>query len=435
MLCHKLFAENTQSVLEYNFWIRNEERFEMKRMSAVIILSLFGLGCCMAYGQIEAQWRRPDRDGVYPNESLLKVWPKDGPAEIWTVDGLGQGYSSAAVTADRVYVTGMTSGEGFLYAFDLDGRPVWKVSYGPEWNGSRPGARTTPTVVGDRIYLMSARGQAVCLSTDGKKVWSVDLMAQFGARNLEWGITESLLVDGDRVFCTPGGRKVTIVALDRHSGKTIWKIEAGGETSGYCSPCIVKHGKKRLLLTMTGSSFVGIDADTGEFLWRHSHVTDYSVNANTPLYQDGFVYTYSGYGTGGQMFQLSEDGTSVERIWSQKKLDSQMGAAVLVDGYIYGSGHNNRGWHCLDWKTGKVQYTARKIGNKGAIIFADGMMYAYSESGYVGLVRPNSEEFDLVSSFRVNKGSGEHWAHPVIKDGRLFIRHGDALMVYHIGDE
>jgi outer membrane protein assembly factor BamB len=407
----------------------------MKKYLAVITLFLVGLGGSMAHSQIESQWRGPNRDGVYPKEGLLKVWPKNGPEEIWTVDGLGDGYSSAAVTEDRVYVTGMTGGEGFLYAFDMKGNLVWKASYGPEWNGSRPGSRTTPTVVGNRIYLMSAKGQAVCLGTDGEKIWSVDLVKEFGARNLQWGMTESLLVDGDHVFCTPGGRKVSIVALNRHSGKTVWEIDADGETSGYCSPCLVQHGKKRLLLTMTGGSLVGIDADKGEFLWRHSHVTDYSVNANTPLYHEGFVYAVSGYGTGGQMFQLSEDGTSIKRIWSQKKLDSQMGAAVLVDGYIYGSGHNNRGWHCLDWKTGEVRYTAREIGNKGAIIFSDGMMYCYSESGYVGLVKPNPEEFEVVSSYRVRKGSGEHWAHPVIRDGRLYIRHGDALMVYHIGDE
>jgi outer membrane protein assembly factor BamB len=407
----------------------------MKKIFMVIIWIPFWFGCFVAFGQVDSQWRGPNRDGVYPGESLKKVWPEEGPKEIWSVEGLGYGYSSAAVTADRVYLTGMTNGKGFLFAFDKNGKLVWKESYGREWNGSRPGARTTPTVVGDRIYLMSARGEAVCFSTDGKKIWSVDLIAKYGARNLQWGMTESLLVDGDRVFCTPGGGVVTIVTLDRHTGKLIWKIQADGGTSGYCSPCLVQHGKRRILLTMTGKSVVGIDADTGEFLWRHSHVTDYNVNANTPLYHNGFVYAVSGYGTGGQMFELSEDGTGVKRIWSQRKLDSQMGGAVLVDGYIYGSGHNSRGWHCLEWKTGEVQYTARKIGNKGAIIFSDGMMYCYSESGYVGLVKPNPQEFEVVSSFRVKKGSDEHWAHPVIKDGRLYIRHGDALMVYHIGDE
>lgn len=401
----------------------------------MILMLFFCFPLSIAYGQVDSQWRGPNRDGVFPNESLLKAWPEEGPVLIWTVDGLGDGYSSAAVTADRVYVTGMTGGEGFLHAFDKDGKPVWKASYGPEWNGSRPGARTTPTVVGDKIYLMSAKGQAVCIDKDGKKVWSVDLMARFGARNLQWGMTESPLVDGDRVFCTPGGRRVMMAALDRHSGETVWTIKGTGETSGYCSPCLIRHGGKRLILTMTGASIVGVDPDTGELLWRHSHVTDYSVNANTPLYHDGHIYAVSGYGTGGQMFALSEDGKSVKRVWSQAKLDSQMGAAVLVDGYIYGSGHKNRGWHCLDWKTGKVMYSARKIGNKGAIIFSDGMMYCYSERGDVALVKPDHQEFMVVSSFRIKKGSGEHWAHPVIHDGRLYIRHGDALMVYQIGDE
>ena len=283
----------------------------MKKIFALFLLLWIGLGCSLAVGQVDAQWRGPNRDGVYPGENLLNAWPEGGPELLWSVEGLGQGYSSAAVTVDRVYLTGMTGGEGFLFAFDRNGRLIWKTSYGPEWNGSRPGSRTTPTVAGGKIYLMSARGRAVCVDQDGKMIWSVDLMTAFGARNLQWGMTESLLVDGDRVFCTPGGRNVSIVALNRHSGKTIWKIETDGETSGYCSPCLVRHGRRRLLLTMTGRSVVGVDADTGEFLWRQSHVTDYDVNANTPLYHDGFIYTVSGYGTGGQMFGLAEDGARV----------------------------------------------------------------------------------------------------------------------------
>lgn len=407
----------------------------MKKLFGMIILLSFGFGAPIFFGQVDSQWRGPNRDGIYPGESLLKTWPEEGPELIWSTEGLGGGYSSPAVTSDRIFLTGMAEGEGFLFAFDKSGKLLWKTSYGPEWDGSRPGARTTPTVYGDKIYLMSARGRAVCIDWNGKRVWSVDLIAEFGARNLQWRMTESLLVDGDRVFCTPGGRNVTVVALDRHSGKTIWKIKTDGETSGYCSPSLVEHGNRRLLITMTGKSIIGIDADTGEYLWRHSHVTDYDVNANTPLYHDGFVYSVSGYGTGGQMFELSEDGASVKRVWSQRAMDSQMGAAVLIDGYIFGSGHNSRGWSCLEWKSGKVQYTARKAGNKGAIIYSDGMIYCYSENGEVTLARPNPKEFEVVSSFRIKKGSGEHWAHPVIKDGRLYIRHGDALMVYRIGDE
>ena len=396
----------------------------------VLIAGFFSFSTLCA--QIESQWRGPNRDGVYPNESLLRVWPEEGPELLWSVAGLGAGYSSPAVTNDHIYVTGMIKGEGFLFAFDMDGKLDWKTLYGSEWSGSSPGARTAPTVVGDLIYLMSALGRVVCLSTEGKIVWTRDLMQDFGARNIEWGMTESLLVDENRVFCTPGGRNAMMAALDRHTGKTIWTIKGNREKSGYCSPCLIKHGQRRLILTMTAESVVGIDADTGEFLWQHSHITEYAVNANTPLYHNGSIYTVSGYDTGGQMFQLSDDGTTVKRIWSTDKLDSQMGASVLVDGFIYGSGHQNRGWFSLDWKTGKVQFSARELGNKGAIIFSDGLLYCYSERGDVGLVKPNPQKFEVLSSFRVQEGSGEHWAHPVIKKGRLYIRHGNTLMVYNI---
>jgi outer membrane protein assembly factor BamB len=279
---------------------------------------------------------------------------------------------------------------------------------------------------------MSAEGNAVCFDTNGKKIWTVDLMQKFGARNIDWGMTESLLVDGDRIYCTPGGREITLAALDRHTGKTIWTAKGNGEKSGYCSPCLVKHGSRRLILTMTAKSFVGFDADKGEYLWRYSHVTDYDVNANTPLYKDGYIYTVSGYGTGGQMFRLSEDGQKIDRLWSRRALDSQMGAVVLLDGYIYGSGHSSRGWHCLEWKTGEVQFAERKIGNKGNIIFSDGMFYCYSESGDVALVKPDPKKFEVVSQFKLRQGTGEHWAHLVIKQGRLYVRHGDSLMVYDI---
>jgi len=401
--------------------------------NSIIVVWLFlCVSVSFSFGQVDSQWRGPHRDGVYPNERLLKTWPADGPKLLWAANGLGDGYSSAAITSNRVYMTGMIAGKGWLFAFDMTGKLIWKSSYGPEWDASHPGARTTPTVVGNRIYLMSAEGQCVCFDTDGKKRWSVDLVRDFKARNLNWGMTESLLVDGNRVFCTPGGPDVMMVALDRHSGKTIWKIKGNGETSGYCSPRLVKHGNLRLLLTMTAGSVVGVDADKGEYLWRQSHVTSYVVNANTPLYYKGYIYTVSGYGTGGQMFKLSPDGKKISRVWTQRELDSQYGAVILKDGYIYGSGHSNRGWHCLDWKTGEVQFTARAIGNKGNIIFSDGMLYCYGENGEVAMVKPNPKKFEVVSSFKIKKGSGPHWAHPVIKNGRLYIRHGDTLMVYDI---
>ncbi|MBN1999337.1 PQQ-like beta-propeller repeat protein, partial [candidate division KSB1 bacterium] len=219
---------------------------------------------------------------------------------------------------------------------------------------------------------------------------------------------------------------------DAKTGKTVWTCNGNGDKPAYCSPVVVKHGQLNLLLTMTQQNIIGVNADNGKFLWQYRHVTEWDINPNTPLYHKGEIFCTSGYGTGSVLLKLSDDGKSVKLLWKNEELDSQFGAAVLFDGYIYGSGHKNRGWKCLDWKTGELKYSSRDLGGKGNVIFADGLLYCYSERGDLALVKPNPESFDVVSQFKITLGSGEHWAHPVIKDGRLYVRHGDVLMVYKI---
>ena len=382
--------------------------------------------------QIDSQWRGPSRDGVYPGETLLKKWPETGPKRVWSADGLGEGYSSAAVTADRIYVNGMIDRKGYLFAFDHNGNRLWKTEYGAEWSGSHPGVRSTPTVAGDRIYLISGMGLVCCFDKAGKLVWKLDMFETLGGRNLDWGIAESPLIDGDRLFCTPGGRETVFAALDRHSGKVLWKTKGTGDKSGYCSPVLINHNGKRIIVTMTAGSVNGIDADSGDLLWTRPHQTSYDVNANTPLYYQGRIYTVSGYGTGGQMFELSRDGRSISRVWVQDKPDSQIGSVILHMGTIYGSGHSSRGWYGVDWQSGKVTFSEKAIGNKGNIIFSDGMLYCYSERGDMALVRPDASAFPVISSFKIEEGSGPHWAHPVIRNGFLYVRHGDVLQVFDI---
>jgi outer membrane protein assembly factor BamB len=403
-------------------------------MSKLLIIGLFFafIGSSV-FAQFESQWRGPNRDGKYPNEKLLEKWPAQGPKLLWKAKGLGDGFSSPAVTKNRVYVTAMIDGEGLVFVFDLNGKQLAKYSYGPEWDGGHKGVRTTPTIVGDKIYLFTGYARLVCMSTSGKIIWDVDTQKEFGTRQLNWGITESVVVDGDRVFCTPGGSDVMVVVLDRNTGKTIKKIKGTGEQTGYCSPVIVKHGNRRLLLTMTGKSVVGIDADSYEFLWSAPHKTQYDINPNTPLYLDGKVLTTSGYGTTGtQLFQISSDGKAISKVWQNGDPDSQIAASVIVDGFVYLSGQKNRGWYCLDWTTGETKWKSRELYGKGPIIYADGKIFIYSDKGDVGLVKPNSEKFDLSSSFVMTEGSGEHWAHPVINNGRFYLRHGDVMHVYDI---
>jgi len=399
------------------------------------LVKSFNIICLFAtlvFSGVDSQWRGPNRDGKYPEKNLLKTWPAEGPELLWDFEGLGDGFSSVSVTTDKIYVTGATNGTGSLIALDLTGKLLWKKAYGTEWTISYLGSRSTPTVVGKQIYMVNAFGVIYCFDSDtGNKIWSLDYFKTFGGKNIEWGVAESPVIDGDRVIITPGGKNASIVALDRFNGRVIWKSKNYSEPSAYCSPTIVTHNNNRLLLTMTQKHIVCLNADTGEFYWSHTHITEYDINPNTPYYKDGYVYCTSGYGTGSVMLQLSNDGKRTKEVWANSYLDSKIGAFIEHDGYIYGSGDKKRDWQCLNWKTGERTFASRAIG-KGNIIYADGMLYCYTEKGELALVKPDPTTFNIISVFKITKGTAQHWAHPVIKDGRLYVRHGNALMAYSI---
>lgn len=398
----------------------------------IIFLSLFYFSLSALFAQIESQWRGQERDGKYNGEKLLKSWPGSGPELITTVNGLGKGYSSPAVTNDAIYVTGMEDGTGYLYAFDLKGKSLWKEAYSEEWDTRYPGARVSPTITKNRIYFSNSLGQVFCFDKKGNEIWSFDMEKEFDAPNLRFGMTESPLVDGDKLFCTPGSENVSIAVLNKDSGKVLKKIKGNGQASAYCSPKIINHNGRRILVTMLAESVIGVDMNSLEMIFEYEFVTKRKINPNTPLYSNGYLYLVSGYGKGGILLKLSKDGRNTTLIWEDSQLDSQMGSVILYDGHIYGSGHDNRDWYCIEFLTGKMKYSSRELGRKGNIIFADDMLYIYSEKGDLGLVKPNPKKFEIVSSFKIKEGSGEHWAHPVIKNGRLYVRHGDILNIYNI---
>ncbi|MBN2711650.1 MAG: PQQ-like beta-propeller repeat protein [Planctomycetes bacterium] len=381
------------------------------------------------------QFRGNNRDGHSSETGLAKKWPDSGPEMKWSFEGLGKGYASVAIAGKHVYTTGMDDKTkmGYVFCLDLSGKEVWKKSYGPEWSGGYPGSRCTPTIDGDYLYLMSGQGKAVCLKTkDGAKVWEVDTLKQFGGSNISWGISESLLIDGNKLICTPGGKDASVVALDKKTGKTIWTSKGLSESSGYCSPIMVKHGGKDMIITLTAKSIVGIEAKDGKVLWKYSYSTAYDVHAVSPVYDNGYIFASSGYGTGSVCLKLNDKGTSVEEVWKSSQLDVHHGGVLLLDGNVYGTGHKNiKGWACIDMKTGKVKWENNGVG-KGSIAYADGMLYCYGKNGKFGLVKASDKGGEPVSVFKISKGSGEHWAHPAISDGVLYVRHGDALMAFDI---
>ncbi len=414
----------------------------MSNIKSIIVLFLSILlagGIC--YGDDWPQFRGPNRDGKSAETGLLKKWPEEGPELLWSVGGLGIGFSSVAVAGGFVYTTGMIDGEGFLFTYDIAGNLKWKESYGPEWTGSYKGTRTTPTADGERVYVFSGTGIMVCFNArTGEKLWQVDTLTKFDGKNIRWGMSGSPLIDGDKVYCTPGGKKGTIVALDKMTGRTIWATTGLDELSVYCSAILIERGANRLLVNLIQKSIVCVAAETGKLIWREPYETPSDTGGVTPVYKDGYLYVTSAvereFKRGGVMLELSADGTSVTEKWNDQTLDSGHGGVVLVDGYLYGStfdGIPKGDWICLDWDSGKVMYDNKWNGNKGSIIYADGMLYCYDENtGDVALVKPSPKRFEIVSSFRVTEGSGKHWAHPAMSDGRLYIRHGDALMAYDI---
>ncbi len=379
------------------------------------------------------QFRGPNRDGTSPETGLMMQWPRGGPTELWSYEGLGEGYSSVSVADGMVYTAGMIDGQGYLFAFDLEGTPKYKVNYGPEWTkaGNYPSARTTPTIDGDRLYLISGQGRIAChKAKTGEHIWHVDTLDKFKGKNITWGIAESPLIDGERIICTPGGQDATVVALNKMTGETIWTTKGLSQPSAYCSPVLVERGTTRLILTLVEKAGIGVDADTGKVHWIIPHEVSYDIQAVSPAYEDGLMCITNGYHHGTLGFLLSPDGTGVTQKWSEKSLDVHHGGIVLVEGNIHGASTNGN-WTCLDLASGKVKFADKLVG-KGSVLYVDGMLYGYGEKGQVGLIKIKPDGYELVSSFRVTKGSKEHWAHPAVSNGRLYIRHGPVLMCYDI---
>jgi outer membrane protein assembly factor BamB len=384
------------------------------------------------------RFRGPAGDGQFPEAGLLRQWPADGPKVAWTVKGLGQGYSSATVANGTVYVTGMDEQkQGYLFAFGLDGSPKWKVAYGPELGKQGPavaGTRGTPTVDGDRVFLETGLGKLVTFdAAKGQVLQTVDLLERFGGKPAQFGFAESVLVEGQKLICTPGGPDASLAALDKNTGEILWKTKGLSQPTGCCSARIVSYNGRQLVLTMLAQSVIAVDLGTGEVVWQHEHPHRAGVQPNPPLYADGLVYVTSGMGAGGAMLSLAETNPTAAAKWTDKTLDCQMQGAVLIDGYIYGAAQSgNKGLVCLDWKTGKALWNAPAVG-MGVVLAADGMLYVYAQQdGKMYLVKPGSAAFEAVSQFTISEGTNEHWAHPTIANGRLYVRHGDALLAYDI---
>lgn len=402
-------------------------------MKIRLIISLFFLSLLNTVdGQDHTKWRGPHGNGNYDETGLMKSWPENGPEVLWTFESLGAGFSSPAVVNNKIYLSGMEDATGFVYALSNDGKLLWKTAYGPEFIESYPGARSTPVIAGDLLYQFSGRGLLVCMDAiNGSVKWTKDVVKEYGGRIITWGFNETPVIEGDMLYLTPGGPEHGVIALNRKNGALIWTVPVKGEKSAYCTPAVMRLPNRTLLVTHMESHIAGLDAKTGKLLWTHPHPNEWSVHANTPICQDGAVFCFSGYGQGGVKLKLSPDGSSVKPEWVSKTMDNRIGAAVLVNGVIYGSGDKNRYWMGVDWKTGEEKFQVKGLAN-GTVISAEGMLYGYTERGELFLAKAEPSGMNIVSKSKVTLGNNQHWAHPVIDKGRLLLRHGNALIAYKI---
>lgn len=410
----------------------------MKRLTTIVTLVFLAV---IAVAQ-PIQWRGPQRDGKFTETGLLKKWPDAGPQLLMKVEGIGKGYSSVIATDQFIFATGMIDTLDYLSCITPEGKVKWKVPYGRSWVNTFPETRSTPTVEGDRIYLVSGVGELVCLSAaDGSTKWKVNVDKEFKSEWHKWGVAESPLIVDDKVICSPGGSETSVVAFDKMNGKLLWQSESVGGPRSYVSPIIYEYKQFRYILAATGTHLIALEPATGKVVWtfKYHDETKWPQNgliwANTPTFKGRDIFLSKGYDYRNVMVQMSEDGKSATEKWSNMTLDNHHHGLIEKDGYIYGSNwqSNSKGkWVCMNWESGEVKFESDWI-NKGALVFADGMFYAMEEkSGTVGLINPKPDSFEVVSSFKLDGGTGPFWSHPFIANGKLYLRHGDVLFVYNI---
>ncbi|MEZ6131075.1 MAG: PQQ-binding-like beta-propeller repeat protein [Planctomycetaceae bacterium] len=392
------------------------------------------------------QFRGPNRDGKSPETGLLKKWPDGGPKLLRTISGFGVGFSSPVIARERLYITGKVGVDLKLFCFDLSGNKIWERTHGPAFSESDaphspyPGSRAAPTIDGDTIYLLGGLGKlSAYRTTDGERIWSVDVGKELGGRVPPWGYAESVLIDGDKLICTPGSEtKGTFAALDKKTGRVLWQSAGVTERAEYGSPILFETDGVRQVVTMSRGGLVAVSPDDGKLLWRYNRVAGMgtpettTAHGNSPVHADGYVFEATSYHTRGGCavtLKSSPDGLEAELAWQSSKLNCEHGGYVAVDGHIYMN--QGAGWSCLELKTGKERWIGRGPG-KGSIIYADGMLYCLGEKGRMGLIEASPEGFNLVSMFDLSEGEGPCWTHPTISNGKLYLRWADTLYVYDI---
>ncbi|MDY7092700.1 MAG: PQQ-binding-like beta-propeller repeat protein [Acidobacteriota bacterium] len=399
------------------------------------------------------QWRGPDRDGKAPDQGLLTSWPEGGPPLLLTATGLGAGYSSVSVSDGKIFTLGDLENGQHVFAIDAaSGEILWKTHLGAAWDDRFPGPRSTPTIDGDTLYALGTEGDLVSLSVaDGKVLWKKNLVKDFGGQLMkaqgtyDWKWVESPLVDGDRLIVTPGAADAVMVALNKKTGEEIWRAQLpelegpGVPGAAYSSVVISEGAGVRQYVQLVGQGVIGVATDTGRFLWAYTPVANEIANIATPLIDGDTVFASTGYGTGAALLKLvkTETGVDAEEVYflPAEMFQNHHGGMILDDGTIYtGTGHNKGLPIALDKDKGQLVWgPLRNDGrSSAAIAYADGHLYLRYQNGLMLLVEATPEAYREKGSFEIPNVQRESWSHPVIADGRLYLREQENLYVYDL---
>ncbi len=383
-----------------------------------------------------AQWRGDNRDGIYHETELLDEWPESGPEKLWIYEGIGKGFAAPSILNDRIFVNGEIDSTSYLFAFAMDGKLLWKSPNGPEFMGegfsaTYPGSRSAPTVVNNLVYTTSGSGRIACFeASTGEEQWAVTI-SDLGGPDKYFGYSESPIVDKDKVYCFPGGQSNNNVALDRFTGEIVWSNKALQDTFSYCSPVIAKFPEKEFIVTHSRHHLYAYDPENGDVKGSYfiEHYQYDGEHCNSPLFSNGSIYFIGNEKEdGASRIDINSEG-ELNVVWKNPKIKNNFNGYVQVGDYLFTTVKGN--WlKALNIETGLVKDSVKSA--TGSIIYADNKFYCYGMNGDLNLITYNDDHFEIKGEYKVNDGTGHHFAHPVINKGILYIRHGNALIAYKI---
>jgi len=410
----------------------------MKVLNSWVSCALGSLVALSAFGADWPQWRGDSRRDHSPDKGLLAQWPQEGPKQVWSFNNAGSGYAGFAIAKDSLFTMGLRDGQEFLIAVNAStGKELWSSSAGQKYpNGWGDGPRMTPTVDGDRVFAIGGQGLLICVeSKNGKLIWSKNLVTDLGGQLQDWGYTESPLVVGDIVICTPGGPQGTLAGLDKSSGAVRWRTSGLTDKAQYSSPILIQHDGQPQVVQLVMNRFFGVSPKDGSVLWKKDFPGRVAV-IPTPIYEDGIVYVTAGYGVGCEAVRLGTN-NSIAPLYSNKVMKNHHGGVVCVDGYLYGHSDGG-GWVCQELKTGKEIWSHKGFG-KGSVTYADGKLICLDErNGDVALVEASTQGWKELSRFKLaplsskRSPQGGIWPHPVVVNGRLYLRDQELLHCFNV---